>query len=166
MKISDDAIKLKKTQGFFKEREHEWWTVRSSDHVDSGKLEASSGVPDALIEGVEWPSSSRHSVVLVALQNDQAFPAFEKTFFDPNVAQSSDVSQTVSVFNGTRFASYQIGTNVYHVGTLGFWIRMGLLFSQYPWLIVIGAALFCFLMAALLRALLRRHARNRLQPVE
>ncbi len=166
VQMSDAGIQVEDTQGFFKEREHEWWTVRSSDHVDSGKLEASNGVPDALIEGVEWPSGSRNSVVLVALQNDQAFPAFERTFFDPNVAQSSDISQTVSVFNGTRFASYQIGTNVYHVGALGFWIRMGLLFSQFPWLIVIGAAVLCFLMAAVLRAVLRRLARRRLQPVD
>jgi len=64
---------------------------------------------------------------------------------------------------GNKFVSYRLGTDVYHVGSLGWFIRLSLIFAEFPWLVVIGAALICFLMAALLRALLRRHARRRLQ---
>ena len=78
-------------------------------------------------------------------------------------AQSSDIQQSVSVLTGTKFASYRLGNDVYHVGSLSIWIRISLLFSEFPWLVVIGCAVICFLMAALLRALLRRHARRRLQ---
>jgi len=72
----------------------------------------------------------------------------------------------VSVLNGTRFVSYRIGNAVYHVGSLNWLLRLKLLFSAYPWLIVIIAFVICFLMAALLRAMLRRHARRRLQASE
>jgi cellulose synthase (UDP-forming) len=38
-----------------------------------------------------------------------------------------------------------------------------MLFSEFPWLIVVLTLVFCFFMAALIRAMLRRHARARLQ---
>jgi len=55
---------------------------------------------------------------------------------------------------------------VYHVGSLNWLLRLKLLFSAYPWLIVLIVLVICFLMAALLRAMLRRHARRRLQANE
>jgi cellulose synthase (UDP-forming) len=38
-----------------------------------------------------------------------------------------------------------------------------MLFSEFPWLVVVGGMIVCFLMAVLIRAMLRRHARARLQ---
>jgi cellulose synthase (UDP-forming) len=38
-----------------------------------------------------------------------------------------------------------------------------MLFTDYPWLIVVTTIVFCFLLAAILRTMLRRRARVRLQ---
>ena len=38
-----------------------------------------------------------------------------------------------------------------------------MLFSEFPWIVVAVTIGFCFLMAALIRAMLRRRARIRLQ---
>jgi cellulose synthase (UDP-forming) len=38
-----------------------------------------------------------------------------------------------------------------------------MLFSEFQWLLVIATMVFCFLMAAIIRAMLRRRARARLQ---
>ena len=140
------------SNGFFDRFRNAWWKVRSSDRVDSGKLEIQGGFPDALVEGMEY---SGHSVVLIALKDKSVVPNFLNVFL--KTSQSSDISQSVSVLNGTRFVSYRIGNSVYHVGSLSWLLRLKLLFSAYPWLIVIIAFVVCFLMAALLRAMLRRH---------
>jgi cellulose synthase (UDP-forming) len=160
VKIKSGGLQIEDTQGFFSSLQHAWWKVRSSDHIESGKLETAGGLPDALIEGIEWPRNSSKSVVLIALRDKSVVPNFLSVFL--KTSQSSDISQSVSVLNGTRFASYRIGNDVYHVGSLGWWIRITLLLSEFPWLIVVVAVLLCFLMAALLRAILRRRARRRL----
>jgi cellulose synthase (UDP-forming) len=36
-------------------------------------------------------------------------------------------------------------------------------FSDYPWIMVVSTIMFCFLLAVILRATLRRRARARLQ---
>ena len=164
VKIKGSGLQIEDTQGFFSPLQHAWWKVRSSDHIESGKLETAGGLPDAMIEGIEWPRGSSKSVVLIALRDKSIVPNFLQVFL--KTSQSSDISQSVSVLNGTRFISYRIGNDVYHVGTLGWWIRISLLFSEFPWLVVVLAGLLCFLMAALLRAMLRRHARRRLQGID
>jgi cellulose synthase (UDP-forming) len=164
VQIDNSGLHIEDTAGFFAWSKTAWWKVRSSDHVETGKLETAGGLPDAMIEGIESPMNSGRSVVLVALRDKSVVPEFLKVFL--KTSQSSDISQSVSVLNGTRFVSYRIGSEVYHVGSLGWWIRLTQLFSQFPWLVVVVIVLFCVLMAALLRAILRRKARRRLQPVD
>jgi len=161
VRIESNGVHIQDTQGFFNPLEHAWWKVRSSDHIETGKLETAGGLPDALVEGIESPYTSGRSVVLIALRDKSVTSNFLKIFLKD--AQSSNIQQSVAVLTGTKFISYRLGTDVYHVGTLSFWIRISLLFAEFPWLVVLGAAIICFLMAALLRALLRRHARRRLQ---
>jgi cellulose synthase (UDP-forming) len=159
--IDDHGLHIKDTQGFFSRTENAWWRVRSSDHVESGQLETAGGLPDALIEGIEWPHNSGRSVVVIALRDKQVIPNFLTTFLKS--AQSSDISQSVSVLHDSRFTSYRIGNDIYHVGSLSWLVWISMLFKQYPWLIAIIAIIFCFLMAAIFRARLRRRARVRLQ---
>jgi cellulose synthase (UDP-forming) len=161
VRIENGSLHIEDTTGYFDPLEHAWWKVKSSDHVESGKLETAGGLPDALIEGIEWPRGSSHSVVMIALRDKTVVPNFLTTFL--KVSQSSFISQSVSVLVGNHFSSYRIGNDLYHVGTLSIWIQLKLLFSAYPWLVVAGAVVLCFLMAALLRAMMRRHARRRLQ---
>jgi len=99
--------------------------------------------------------------VMIALRDHTVVPNFLTVFL--KTSQSSDISQSVSVLHGARFDSYRIGNDVYKVGSLSLWTRVNLLFSQFPWLIVVSTLFFCFFMAVLIRAMLRRHARARLQ---
>jgi cellulose synthase (UDP-forming) len=158
VKVSSGGLKIEDTQGFFA---NAWWKVPSSDRNESGTLEISGGVlPDALVEGIEWPRGSGRSVVLIALGDKSVAPSFLTVFLKS--AQSSDMSQSVSVLKGERFVSYRIGDEAYHVGSLPWWIQVNLRFQQYPWLPGAVAVFVCFLMAVLLRAVLRRRARRRL----
>lgn len=161
VQVDGSGLHIQDTQGFFASVQHAWWKVRSSDHVQSGQLETAGGLPDALIEGIEWPSGSNRSVVMVAVRDHTAIPNFLSVFL--KTSQSSDVSQSVSVLHGQRFVSYRIGDDVYHVGSLSLWTRLNMLFSEFPWLVVVIGMIVCFLMAALIRAMLRRRARARLQ---
>ena len=161
VEINSTGLKVEDTQGFFAPLQHAWWKVRSSDRVQSGQLETSGGLPDALIEGLEWPASSGRSVVLVALRDRAVIPTFLTTFL--RVAQSSDISQTVSVLHGTQFTSYRIGNDNYTVGALSIWVRLQIFFAKYPEAVVVVIFVACILLAALLRVWLRRRARLRLQ---
>ncbi len=159
--IDATGLRIQDTQGFFAPLQHAWWKVRSSDHIQSGQLETAGSLPDALVEGIEWPRGSSRSVVVIALRDHSVVPNFLTVFL--KTSQSSDISQSVSVLHGTKFTSYRIGDDVYHVGSLSLWVRLNLLFSEFPWIVVITSTLICFLMASVLRAMLRRHARKRLQ---
>ncbi len=159
--IDGSGLHIQDTQGLFAPLQRAWWTVRSSDRIQSGQLETAGGLPDALIEGIEWPNGSNRSVVIVALRDKSVVPNFLSVFLQ--TSQSSDISQSVSVLHGRRFVSYRIGNDVYRVGSLSWWIRLNMLFSEFPWLMVVSTMIFCFLMAAIVRAKLRRRARARLQ---
>jgi len=158
--VDGSGLHIQDTQGFFTQFQHAWWKVRSSDRVQSGQLETSGGLPDALIEATQWPGHSGRSAVLIVLRDPSEVPEFLTSFF--NSAQSSDISQTVSVLRGTRFASYRIGNVVYGVGSLSIWVRLNIFFARYPWVMAAVIALCCILLAILARAVLRRRARIRL----
>jgi cellulose synthase (UDP-forming) len=161
VRVDGSGLHIQDTQGFFAPLQHAWWKVRSSDRVNSGQLETAGGLPDALIEGVEWPSGSSRSVVVIALRDHSVVPNFINVFLKNS--QGSDVAQSVSVLHGSRFVSYRIGNDYYHVGSLSWWVRLNMLFSEFPWISVISTIVICILIAALVRAMLRRRARIRLQ---
>ena len=161
VRVDGSGLHIQDTQGFFAPLQHAWWKVRSSDHINSGQLETAGGLPDALIEGIEWPSGSNKSVVVIALRDHSVEPKFVDVFLKSS--QSSAISQSVSVLHDNEFISYRIGNDVYHVGSLSLWVRLNLWFSEFPWLTVVITILICILMAALIRANLRRRARIRLQ---
>ncbi len=162
--IDQGGLHIQDTQGFFAPLQHAWWKVRSSDHVQSGQLETAGGLPDALIEGVEWPRDSNRSVVLIALRDHAVASNFLSVFLKRS--QSSDIAQSVSVLHGASFTSYRIGDDVYRVGSLSLWVRLNIFFSEFPWAVVLVTMFVCFVMAAILRAMLRRRARKRLQGTE
>jgi cellulose synthase (UDP-forming) len=159
--VDGSGLHIQDTQDFFAQLQHAWWKVRSSDHIQSGQLETAGVIPDALIEGVEWPSGSKQSVVVIALRDKTVIPNFLSTFLQ--TSQSSDISQSVSVLHGSHFTSYRIGNDVYRVGSLSLWLQLNMLFADYQWLMVISTLVVCFLLAVILRSALRRRARARLQ---
>ena len=159
--VDGSGLHIQDTRGFFAQLQHAWWKVRSSDRVQSGQLETAGGLPDALIEGIEWPSESNRSVVVVVLRDKDAIPDFLSAFL--KTSQSSDISQSVSVLHDSRFTSYRIGNDVYRVGSLSPWVRLNMLFADYQWLMVTCILGSCFLLAIIIRTVLRKMARTRLQ---
>lgn len=158
--VDGSGLHIQDTQGFFTQFQHAWWKVRSSDRVQSGQLETAGGLPDALIEATQWPARSGRSAVVLVLRDRAAIPAFLTAFL--GASQSSDISQTVSVLHGKRFASYRIGNVVYGVGSLSLRVRLNIFFARYPWAMAAMIAFCCILLALLARAALRRRARIRL----
>jgi cellulose synthase (UDP-forming) len=82
------------------------------------------------------------------------------------VQQSSDISGTVSVLHGTQFQSFRVGSAVYHVGVLPWWVRLRLWAAEYPWLIALVIVFLAFLIAIWTRQWLRARARARLTMLE
>jgi cellulose synthase (UDP-forming) len=70
------------------------------------------------------------------------------------------------VLQGTKFASYRIGYDVYRVGSLSTLIQLRMFFREYPFIIAFSTILLCLLLAVLTRAILRRRARIRLLGAE
>jgi len=160
--VDEGGLQIHDTRGFFDRAT--WWRGRGSDRVDPGQLTTEGGLPDALLEGIEWPARSNRSVVLVVLRDQATIPNFVSAFLESS--QSSSISQSISVLHGSEFTSHRIGSDAYWVGDISPLMRVMILFQEYPWLIAVVAIFFCFLIAVLMQAKLRRRARERLQGTE
>jgi cellulose synthase (UDP-forming) len=97
----------------------------------------------------------------MAVRDHAAIPTFLTAFLKNS--QASDIAQSVSVLHGSKFVSYRIGDDAYRVGSISLWTRINMLFSEFPWLIVVTCLVVCFILATFFRAMLRRRARTRLQ---
>ena len=136
-----------------------WMSRHGVDQAQFGQMETSGRLPDAVIEEIEWPRGSGRTAVVVALRDMDAVPGFVDAF----LSQPSAIAQSASVLHGARFTSYRLGGDAYWVGAISPWMRAMFLLEESPWLIAIVAVIFCFLIAALMQAMLRRRARERLQ---
>jgi cellulose synthase (UDP-forming) len=165
--LHSGQIQVHDTQGFFSPvLHHAWWKLRSlEEHTESGDLTAS-GTPDALIEGVESPydPGGKRSIVAIHLRDASDFEPFMDTFL--KVQQASDISGSVAVLHGIQFQSFRIGSNVYHVGVLPWWTRLGLWLKRVPWLVAVIVVILAFLVAIWTRQWLRVRARARLKMIE
>ncbi len=163
--LHSGEIQVHDTQGFFAPLHHAWWKLRSNEHVESGQLTAG-GTPDAVIEGIESPfdSGGNRTVIAIHLKDASIFEPFMSTLLD--VQQSSAIGGSVAVLHGTRFQSFRIGSQVYHVGVLPWWTRLTLWFMQVPWLAAVVVIILAFLLAIWTRQWLRTRARARLKITE
>jgi cellulose synthase (UDP-forming) len=159
--VDEGGLHIRDTQGFFDRVESAWRRLHGAGRVGAGELDTAGGVPDALVEGLEWPKGSNRSVVLVVLRDPTGIAGFLSAFL--KASQSSDIAQSVGVLRGGSFASYRIGDDEYRVGEASLLTRVTMGLQQYSWLIVIVAVGICFLMAALFEAMLGERARVRLQ---
>ena len=178
--IDGSGLHVQDTQGFFAPFDHAWWKVRSLDRIQPSQLETAGGPPDALIEAIQWPRRSSRSVILILLHDKDAVPGLISALFKSSQSSdlSHDISQSVSVLDGSRFHSYRIGDDLYHPGSPSWSIgpdmfnpnrfnpnmlRPDILFADYPWLMVLFTFGIALSLALLLRSILRRKARARLQ---
>ena len=132
----------------------------------SEPIPASSGIPEAVIQGIESPFAPKggRSIVAIDLKDASNFEPFLDTFL--RVQQSSDISGSVSVLHGSQFQSFRIGSHVYHVGTVPWWVKLQLWLRQVPWLAAVIVVILAFLLAIWTRQWLRLRARARLKMVE
>ena len=159
--LQTGKIQVHDTAGFFAPLHRAWWKVQSDEQTESGELVAS-GVPDAIIEGIESPlSGNARSVVAIHLKDASNFEPFMSTFL--YVQQASDIQGSVSLLLGTRFQSFRVGAKVYHVGLLPWWRRLSIWFMELPWVVPIVVLILVFLLAIWTRLWLREKARTRLK---
>ena len=159
-------VQVRDIQGFFVNiLHHAWWKLKSDERADSGQL-VISGTPDAVIQGIESPFApgANRSIVAIHLGDAAALEPFLGTFLD--VQQGSDIAGSVSVLHGRQFQSFRIGSNVYYVGTVPWWVRLQLWLRQAPWLAAVIVVLLAFVLAVWTRQWLRIRARARLKMVE
>ena len=164
--LSSGQVQVRDTEGSLIRALHNaWWKLSSNEHAESGSLIVG-GTPDAVIEGVESPydATGGRSIVALHLKDDSTLDPFISSFL--SVQQSSEISQSVSIFNGTSFQSFRIGSSVYHVGTLHWWTKLTLWLTQLPWLVALIVVLLAFLLALWMRQWLRAKARARLTMIE
>ena len=164
--MSSGQVQVHDVQGFFvKILHHAWWKLETDKRTDSGQLIAS-GIPDAVIQGIESPFAPNRgrSIVAIDLKDASNFEPFLDTFL--RVQQGSDISGSVSVLHGTQFQSFRIGSHVYHVGTVPWWVKLQLWLRQVPWLAAVIVVILAFLLAIWTRQWLRLRARARLKMVE
>ncbi len=141
--------------------ERAWLSMRGEGPVPQETLDTSEGLPDAIIEGGEWPSRTNRSVVAIVLRDPAASSSFLSAFLA--ASQGSAVAQSVSVLRGERFSSYRIGDHLYRVGEISPLMQVTLTLQDRPWLIAVVTVLYCFLLATVLGSILRRRAQLRLQ---
>ncbi len=163
VQVDLSGIHVKDTEGFFTSFPNAWWKIRP-DRKEDGTLTTIGGSPDSIIEGIENPWAPGRSIVVVALRDPATATQFSDAFL--RWSQSSDIANSVSVLRGNNFTSYQLGTDIYHVGTIPWWTEMRLWFMQYPLVVVLLIVLISVLLASWARLWLRRRARARLQAQE
>src|SRR5258708_19888618 len=104
--IDGSGLRIQGAQGLCAPLQRAWWTVRSSDRIQSGQLETAGGLPDALIEGIEWPSRSKRSIVVIVLRDKDVIPNLLSTFL--KTSQSSDISQSSTFLHHSPFTPYPL----------------------------------------------------------
>jgi cellulose synthase (UDP-forming) len=159
-------ITVHDTMGLFAPILHRaWWKAVSAEHTASGDLTAG-GTPDAVIEEIESPYAAlgNRTIVAIHLKDGASFEPFMDTLL--RVQQGSDIAGSVSVLHGTKFESFRLGTEVYHVGVLPVWTRLTMWFSEVSWLVAVVVFLLALLLAVWIRQWLRERARRRLRMLE
>jgi cellulose synthase (UDP-forming) len=119
------------------------------------------GVPDALVEEIESPSSPDRSIVLVILNRNTSASTFADVFLD--AAQSRDIAGSVSLLRNAKFESYPMEGETYRVGDISRYAMMRIWFTHYFLLLLVLVTALSLLVAGWLREWLSQRARARLQ---
>jgi cellulose synthase (UDP-forming) len=158
--LRGNQIQVRDTQGFFAPLHPTWGELDSTDHIASGNL-PTGGTPEAIIEAIKSPYGDNRSIVAIHLKDADAFGPFLNALLQKQ--NSSEISGNVSLFEGARFRSFRIGSEVYHVGVLPWWIHVDLWFMDYPYVATLIIFVLAFLLAVWIRQWFRIKARARLR---
>jgi cellulose synthase (UDP-forming) len=119
------------------------------------------GIPDALIEEVESPSSPDRCIVLVMLKDDAAANSLANVFLDRS--QSRDIAGSVSLFRHQKFESYQVEGQTFHVGDITWFAMMRIWLTQHFLLLLAVVSTLSFMVAYWTREWLSQRACERLK---
>lgn len=154
------GLHIRDTDGIFAPVQHFWWRIQGRPVPESGQMEVSGKLPDALLEAIQSPYHAGRSIVVVMVREDAAVVPFLTAFGD--AVNSSVIAQSVSILHGSSFDSYRLGNSLYHVGRLPLWDLLSIELAEYPYVGAIILLFLCFLLAILVRSWLMGHARRRL----
>jgi len=158
--LRGNQIQVRDTQGFFAPLHQPWSKLDANEQASSSNLTAG-GTPDAILEAIQSPYRGNRSIVAIHLKDTGAFDPFLVAFLKQQ--QSSQISGSVSVLHGAQFRSFRIGSEVYHVGVMPWWIHLDLWFMDYPYVATLIVFVFAFLLAVWIRQWFRIKARARLR---
>jgi cellulose synthase (UDP-forming) len=88
------------------------------------------------------------------------FEPFISTFLD--ATHSSEISGNVSILDGPKFRSFQVGDASYELGSRSWIIRLRVSMIRGPWFLVLGLLIFSLVSAARIQVRLRHMAVVRL----
>ncbi len=169
--VNTDGVSIQNTDTVYTRLRHAWWQVaqlrpnwwwKATHEVDREGLISTLGqFPDALIEGIESPSTHGRSVVAIALKNDESANSFTTAFL--GASTSSAISDSVSVLHGTEFSSYRLDDDFYRVGDLPWYAQVRYRLVEYPWLIVLFTFVLGLFVVPWIRARLDRRTKERLE---
>ena len=169
--VNQDAISVQDTGGFFATIESAWWQVAemrpdwwwklTKGQGKAGLVASLGESPDAVIQGIESPWKSGRSVITVTIKNDNAATVFSSAFLKSS--GSANISDSVSVLQGSEFTSYRLGDSFYQVGHLPWWTQVRYWLKEFPWLIVLLTFVLGLFVVPWTRARLDRRTQARLE---
>ena len=169
--VARDGVSVQDTNGFFAavqsvwwqvaEMRPEWWWKVTGANQKAGLIASLGAYPDAVIQGIESPWSRNRSVVTITIKNDGAARAFAAAFL--KTSGSANISDSVSVLQGSDFTSYRLGDTFYQVGHLPWWTQVEYRLREFPWLIVLLTFVLGLVVVPWTRARLDHRTQTRLE---
>jgi cellulose synthase (UDP-forming) len=164
--LDANGVHVKQARGYFSflssfevAVSRSWSRLLGSPTVQT-RPSSANGIPDALVEEVQSPSSPDRSIVLVALRDDSSADSFAGVFLDRS--QSGDINGSVSLLQYSKFESYPLDGGTYHAGDISWFATMRIWLTQYFLVLLLAVTALSFLVALWTREWLSRHARKRL----
>jgi cellulose synthase (UDP-forming) len=138
------------------------WLHPSGAHGVYEGLAGDDTAPDAIIEEFEWPQGSRRTALAIVIRDDSSAATLASALAGGSGLSGGDVA----ALRGPRLVSYRVAGGSYRIAEDSALMRMSSTLKVFPWLVAILTVFFCFLIAVLVQAMLRRSARLRLRGVE
>lgn len=154
------SIHLRQQSSFVTRLQQMWHRVINGSSTEP-QIDANTSMPSAIVEGIESPYAHGRSLVVLALRDDNAVDDFVTTFLDH--AQSSDLSQNVSLLRDSKFHSYTAATPIYHTGNISRYKVMRIWLTEYFWLLLVAVFFFSLILARWTRDYLVQRGELRLQ---
>ncbi len=138
-----------------------WWPRLLGKPPSQDVPQNGSGMPGALVEEIQSPSSPDRSIVLVALKQNASADDFADVFSDRS--QSQDITGTVSLLRNSQFMSYAMNGVTYHVGDITWFVLMRIWLTRHFLLLLFAVTALSFLAAFWVYGWMSWHARERLR---